>query len=215
MCIRDRPLYRAILSERKRLSAFHAYYEQMVDLGDEMQAYLTGLQAAEECAAWQFYTRRTERLHNLSLIHIYWTAIGLMMVWSCFTTVLLVVFPAPLFRIFIQEDYVLPIGVSYLRIMGYSQILMCLEITSSGAFQGLGRPMPPTLAGIIGNAARIPMAIALSATVLGLDGIWWSISISSIAKGAVVFVWFLVVLRRYLHSSGPLPRPAGRESGAP
>ncbi len=145
----------------------------------------------------------------------YWTAIGLMMVWSCFTTVLLVVFPAPLFRIFIQEDYVLPIGVSYLRIMGYSQILMCLEITSSGAFQGLGRPMPPTLAGIIGNAARIPMAIALSATVLGLDGIWWSISISSIAKGAVVFVWFLVVLRRYLHSSGPLPRPAGRESGAP
>lgn len=60
----SQPLYRAILSERKRLSAFHAYYEQMVDLGDEMQAYLTGLQAAEECAAWQFYTRRTERLHN-------------------------------------------------------------------------------------------------------------------------------------------------------
>ena len=58
-------------------------------------------------------------------------------------------------------------------------------------------PMPPTLAGIIGNAARIPLAVFLSATVLGLDGVWWSISISSIAKGIVVFTWFVVILRRY------------------
>ena len=129
----------------------------------------------------------------------YWTAIGMITVWSCFTTVMLVVFPEPLFRIFIQEEDVLQTGVSYLRIMGYSQILMCLEITASGAFQGLGRPMPPTLAGIIGNAARIPMALLLSATALDLDGVWWSISISSIAKGLVVFTWFMVVLYRYIH----------------
>ena len=43
--------------------------------------------------------------------------------------------------VFIQEEEVVRTGVSYLRIMGYSQILMCLEITSSGAFQGLG-PIP-------------------------------------------------------------------------
>ena len=129
----------------------------------------------------------------------YWTAIGMIVVWSGFTTLMLVVFPVPLFRIFIPDDHVLQTGVSYLRIMGYSQILMCLEITSSGAFQGLGRPMPPTLAGIIGNAARIPLAVFLSATVLGLDGVWWSISISSIAKGIVVFTWFVVILRRYTH----------------
>ena len=129
----------------------------------------------------------------------YWTAIGMIVVWSGFTTLMLVVFPVPLFRIFIPDDHVLQTGVSYLRIMGYSQILMCLEITSSGAFQGLGRPMPPTLAGIIGNAARIPLVVFLSATVLGLDGVWWSISISSIAKGIVVFTWFVVILRRYTH----------------
>lgn len=127
----------------------------------------------------------------------YWTAIGMMVVWSCFTTIVLVVFPEPLFRVFIQEEDVLAIGVSYLRIMGFSQIFMCLEITSSGAFQGMGRPIPPTLAGVIGNAARIPMAVLLSATVLGLDGVWWSISISSIAKGIVVFSWFVIILRRY------------------
>ncbi len=128
--------------------------------------------------AQNFGARRLDRIRRG-----YWTAVGMIVAWSCLTTVMLVVFPAPLVRVFIQEEEVVRTGVSYLRIMGYSQILMCLEITSSGAFQGLGRPMPPTLAGVIGNAARIPMAILLSATVLGLDGVWWSISISSIAKG--------------------------------
>ena len=89
-------------------------------------------------------------------------------------------------------------GVDYLRILGVSQLFMCLEITSAGAFQGLGKPMLPTFAGVIGNAARIPMAIALSATALGLNGIWWSISISSIAKGVVVPVCFIMTLRKYL-----------------
>ena len=124
----------------------------------------------------------------------------MMIVWSIFTSVLLIVFPAPLFKIFITEPDVLPIGVSYLRIMGFSQLLMCVEITSAGAFQGMGRPIPPTVTGILGNLFRIPMAIILSATALGLDGIWWSITISSCAKGLVVFTLFMIILRRYLAS---------------
>lgn len=91
-------------------------------------------------------------------------------------------------------------GVDYLRILGLSQLFMCIESTSAGAFQGLGKPLPSTVTGVLGNAARIPMAIAFSATVLGLNGIWWSISISSIAKGIVVTVWFWFVLRSYMKS---------------
>ena len=73
-----------------------------------------------------------------------------------------------------------------------------MEITTAGAFQGLGRPIPPTVVGIVGNASRIPMALILSGTLLGLDGIWWSISISSIVKGILVPVWFLFVLRAFM-----------------
>lgn len=83
--------------------------------------------------AQNFGARRLDRI-----CRGYWTAVGMIVAWSCFTTVMLVVFPAPLVRVFIQEEEVVRTGVSYLRIMGYSQILMCLEITSSGAFQGLG-----------------------------------------------------------------------------
>lgn len=128
----------------------------------------------------------------------YFTAMGLMLGWGFITSFVLIVFPDVIFQIFITEAAVLPMGVDYLRILGVSQLFMCTEITSAGAFQGLGRPLPSTVTGIAGNAARIPMAIILSGTALGLNGIWWSISISSIIKGIVVPVWFLFILRKYL-----------------
>ncbi len=93
----------------------------------------------------------------------------------------------------------MPMGVDYLRIIGFSQLFMCMEITSSGAFQGLGRPVFPAATGIVLTVARIPMAVALSATVLGLNGIWWSISISSILKGILITVGFVLLLRRYMN----------------
>lgn len=128
----------------------------------------------------------------------YFTAIGLMFLWGTFTSFVLIVFPEPIFRIFITEEAILPMAVDYLQILGVSQLLMCLEITSAGAFQGLGRPMVPSIAGIAGNVARIPMATALSATALGLNGIWWSISLTSMVKGIVVTAAFLLLLRKYM-----------------
>lgn len=128
----------------------------------------------------------------------YTTAMRLMILWGIITTIALIVFPEFFFRIFITEEEVIPMGVDYLRILGVSQIFMCMEITSSGAFQGLSHPIPPAVTGIIFNSARIPMAMVLSASVLGLNGIWWSISISSIIKGIIVPVWFWVLLRNYL-----------------
>lgn len=123
-----------------------------------------------------------------------------MVCWGLFTSFVLMVLPEQIFRIFITDPAVLPLGVDYLRILGVSQLFMCLEITSAGAFQGLGKPMLPSVAGILGNAARVPLAAVLSATVLGLNGIWWSITISSIAKGVVVVSAFLVMLRKYMQS---------------
>lgn len=126
-------------------------------------------------------------------------AVVLMAGWGILTGALLIVFPQALFRIFIQEEAVLPMGVDYLRILGYSQLFMCMEITCTGAFQGLGKPMVPTVVSVILNTARIPMALAFSATALSLNGVWWAITLSSILKGLIIPVWFLVVLRQYLH----------------
>ena len=108
------------------------------------------------------------------------------LLWGFFCTIVLIVFPAPIFRIFIPEAAVLPMGIDYLRILGVSQLFMCMEITTAGAFSGLGRTLPPSIVSTSLTVARIPMALLLISTPLGLNGIWWSITISSICKGIVL-----------------------------
>jgi Na+-driven multidrug efflux pump len=99
--------------------------------------------------------------------------------------------------IFIREPEAIQLGVDYLRILALSQLFMCIEITISGAFNGIGRTEPAAFTSIVFNLLRIPMALYFSQmTLLGLNGIWWSITISSIFKGAIVYVWFGILIKQ-------------------
>lgn len=128
----------------------------------------------------------------------YFTAITIMILWGCFTSFLLFVFPEPIIRIFITEADVIPLGADYLRILAYSEIFTCIEITSAGAFQGIGKSFYSSLITVIFTVIRIPLALFLSGTALGLNGVWWSISASGILRGTVMVVGFILVLHRYL-----------------
>lgn len=126
----------------------------------------------------------------------YFTAIGIIAVIGIITSCLLIFLPGPIFSIFIREKEVIRDGMVYLRILGLSQFFMCMEITTAGAFNGLGKTVPPSVVGIIMNALRIPGALLLSIP-LGLNGVWWSISISSILKGVILTTWFVIFLGRH------------------
>lgn len=113
-----------------------------------------------------------------------------------FTTFLLIVAAEPLFALFVPNDpAAIKEGVNYLRILGLSQFLMSIEIGTTGAFNGLGKTMPPTVNGAVLNALRIPMAMYLSSTSLGLSGIWIAITVSSNLKGIILFIWYQYILK--------------------
>lgn len=132
-------------------------------------------------------TDRIREGYRLSMI--------VMLSWGVFCSFVLIVFPQLIFQVFIQETEVLPMGVDYLRILGVSQLFMCMEITTAGAFSGLGKTLPPSIVSITLTGARIPMAILLGRW-LGLNGVWWAITISSIGKGIVLLGWFLKDMKR-------------------
>ena len=111
------------------------------------------------------------------------------------TTLLLVFFGREIFSIFIPEQEAIAQGADYLKILGYSQILMCIEITTAGAFFGVGKTIPPSVVGIIFTGLRVPMAMILSREdLLGINGVWWTISISSMIKGVVLLILFLFMV---------------------
>lgn len=127
----------------------------------------------------------------------FYTSSVIVVIWGVFTTLMLTVFPEPLFRIFITEADVIPMGVEYLRILGYSQLFMCLEIATEGAFAGLGKTLPPSIVSILFTSIRIPMVMLLGSK-WGLSGVWWSLTISSILKGVILTVWFIIYLKKKL-----------------
>ncbi len=116
------------------------------------------------------------------------------------TSLILYVLAGPIFSLFINEEPALSMGVTYLRILSLSQLFMCIEITFAGGMNGMSKSMPPAIVSVVFNALRIPAAYVLSVyTVLGLNGIWWSISITSVFKGILLTLILIFVLRKMKH----------------
>ena len=115
------------------------------------------------------------------------STLGVSVFVGLIASIILIGFCRAVFSLFIPEEEAIVGGIEYLRILGYSQIFMCIEITTAGAFRGLGETILPSFVSIVFSGIRIPMAIFLASTLgLGVNGVWWSITISSIIKGILM-----------------------------
>jgi len=102
------------------------------------------------------------------------------------------------FRIFLDDISTIKNGISYLKILAYSQLFMCIEIVTAGAFNGLGRTNPPFYIITFFNIIRIPLALFLSSdNLLGLNGVWWAITITALFKGTLMVFWFIYTTKRW------------------
>ena len=72
---------------------------------------------------------------------------------------------------------------------------MCVELTTVGALSGLGRTRLCSIISITFTSARIPLAIILGG-IIGLSGIWWALSATSIVKGIIFTCTFLWITRK-------------------
>lgn len=115
--------------------------------------------------------------------------------WGVFVTLVLLFFGAILFRLFLPEEGLVEIGKNYLQILAVCQVLACWEAVAAGSFRGLGKTVPPFIVSTVTNGLRIPLAYLLSAS-LGLNGIWWAITIGAGCRGLWIFMWYLAKLRR-------------------
>lgn len=96
-----------------------------------------------------------------------------------------VAFPAMLIKLLNDDPLILGHGIRYLYIIGLFELFMAWEVAFSGIFTGYGKTHPILWISIPFTLARIPLGWLL-AFPLAMDasGIWWAISLSSLAKGA-------------------------------
>lgn len=155
---------------------------QKIGLQIESITFMTiaGLQGAVSSFIGQNYGAGLED----RIEHGYKTAISLCTAIGLGTTAIFIFFPSYLVKIFVNKPETVEISVNYMRIIGLSQLFMCYEIVTNGAFSGIGKPKIPSIISIIFTSLRIPTALILSREeYFGLNGVWISISLSSVIKG--------------------------------
>lgn len=152
------------------------------------QGFSTALSAF---VAQNYAARRRERVTSA-----YHTTLKMTTLFGIGCTLLFVFYGSEVFSLIVPEPAAYEAGGLFLRIDGYSMWFMMLEITMQGLFYGTGRTLPPAIISITFNTLRVPMAIGLTALGLGVAGVWWAISLSSMFKGVAAFLWFRILQKK-------------------
>ncbi|MFH0930660.1 MAG: MATE family efflux transporter [Candidatus Zixiibacteriota bacterium] len=120
-----------------------------------------------------------------------WRTVLIVILVTGFISVMFFSFPGYIAAFFISDEKVVRIAVKYLQILGLSQIFMAIEIVLEGAFSGAGNTLPPMIVSVPGSILRIPLAYLLAIKLnLGVSGVWWAITLTSMVKGIVLAFWF-------------------------
>ena len=106
--------------------------------------------------------------------------------------ILFFIFAPQIVGFFIKDKNVISIGTGFLRITGPFYLFIPLGVVLGQSLAGAGDTITPmfiTLLSLWGF--QIPMAIYLSqATMLGINGIWWTNAFASVLHGLLIMWWF-------------------------
>ena len=134
---------------------------------------------------------KTERLKTG-----YRAGINLSLIIGIIASVAMIIFPEQLLGIFFSNQAEIEAGARYMAIVGFSQIFQCVELMTTGAFSGRGNTLYPSIVISTLTVLRLPVALLLSNTSLGINGVWLAISVSSILKGIILWVSYEIQLKR-------------------
>jgi putative MATE family efflux protein len=123
--------------------------------------------------------------------------------WGLFVMAFIWFAGPAVFSLFFPDRELLALGTSYLRILTFCQLSMNIEALGSGAFKGSGKTIPPSVVVISTNALKPVLALVLSRTSLGLQGVWIGVVISANLRGIWMNLWYAVE-RRKGKAAGPL-----------
>ena len=129
--------------------------------------------------------------------------------FSLAVSVAVVVFAAPLMRLFVgaDETAVIAEGVRYLRIEGAFYCCIGCLFLLYGLYRALGRPGMSVVLTVLSLGTRVALAYLLSATPLGVAGIWWSVPIGWVLADAAGLLYYAFQKKKLLPA---LSAPRGK-----
>ena len=106
------------------------------------------------------------------------------------TAVAFLTIPGTLVALFTSDAAVIADGSLYLRVIAFAQIGQTFEVILEGALAGAGYTLWPQLASTTLTLLRVPLAAWWSGAI-GLLGIWLALSVTAIARGIAMAMFWL------------------------
>jgi putative MATE family efflux protein len=101
-------------------------------------------------------------------------------------TVFLVVFPEVAIGVFSNDAEVIAAGVTYVLLVGMTQLFMAAEVVMLGAFAGVQWTAWPASIVVFFTAVRVPLAMWLVAKGWGVEAVWVAIASTTVIKGLLL-----------------------------
>src|SRR2546426_8523303 len=111
------------------------------------------------------------------------------------TAVAFLTIPETLVALFTSDAAVIADGSLYLRVIAFAQIGQTFEIILEGALGGAGDTLWPQIASTTLTLLRVPLAAWWSGAI-GLVGIWLALCATAVARGVVMYMFWLSGARR-------------------
>jgi putative MATE family efflux protein len=111
--------------------------------------------------------------------------------------VVVMLYPAPVIRLFNREDAaLLELGTHAIRICLFTFPIIGFQIVSASYFQAVGRPRHALLLGLSRQVLLLIPAILILPRFFGLDGIWLAFPTSDVCSSVLTGTWLFFELRR-------------------
>ncbi|MCK4927073.1 MAG: hypothetical protein KAS11_01280, partial [Candidatus Aenigmarchaeota archaeon] len=126
------------------------------------------------------------------------SAIKMLSIFMIIVAAILIAFPEMFMRLFTEDQKVISIGATYLRIVPLGFIFAAIGSSITSAFQGMGKGIPPLIFQITRLfIVGIPLAYYLAFIAgWGVKGIWWSFVIASLMTAIIATIWFLKEIKK-------------------
>ena len=121
-----------------------------------------------------------------------WVSSGIMLLLLTFLALLFNLFPRAVISVFNSDPEVIEIGVSFLRVVGFSFGFLGIRFILGGSFRGAGNTVVAMILAIIALwGIRLPLAQYLAIYLdWGPGGIWWAMFFSNFLTAILAALWF-------------------------
>ncbi len=115
-----------------------------------------------------------------------WAGVKIFLAPVLILSAIMLIKPELIVSLITEDPAVVKAGSVYLRIVGWSEVFMAVELIYVGAFAGAGVTWTPMAIVFPLTLARWPIAAWSQHAGMGIEGVWWALSGTSIVKGILV-----------------------------